>query len=279
MIILLLSVNYTISAGRMEIVNMEKRIFLDTVVVRSGDFFLRSLFGIETRNQIEVGGGVFVRNKNTSFLSDRGYYYRDSGRVLGIGNITLTKGNLMFSGDTIVYYPERDTGWIKGHFFFGSDSLVVNGKKGFFTADSLVVKERPITMIDSTRILSERLTYIYSDSTGIFNGDVEVLSGGVKGRCDRLVYLMKGSMGKAYNAPVFFTERDTVSGDSGYIYFDENRAVVFDGDIVSRLEDGVNHVKGDRIHFYYTEGRIDSVVIDGNPEGDYLTNGTESEGP
>ncbi len=126
---------------------------------------------------------------------------------------------------------------------------------------------------DTLQLLADTLVSYKLDSVSLFEAyyDVQIMSDGVSGVCDSLLYNMTDSVILLYQYPILWSDSTQLRGDTIMMSLKEegiNKIELIDNaSIISMDTDGYfNQVGGSQIDCFFDDGEMRSADVDGNTE-------------
>ena len=277
------------------------------LIAREGEYFVdekRAFFRTD----------VFVREKNSTILSDSLTYFRNETRSVAEGNVRVRDSaeNLVITGSRLEHWSAEDISRMTG-----TPALVQFDTTADGRVDTLLVRSR---MMESYRSGQRRLLAI--DSVRIVRSDLSALAGfamfypdgdSIMLRTEPVVWYEKTQIngdsidvylkmqqlehvdvqGNALAVSMVDTlgvvRFDQLAGETMHMFFTEKklRKVNLDRRATSvyhlfedSLANGLNRTSGDRIVMEFDSGKVTSITVIGGVEGEYvpenLVHGDES---
>lgn len=275
MILIFLLVPYEIYSGSMEIVDREKNIFKEGVEVRSEDFLITAKGAVQTDTSIILKDNVRVKSRNFSLSTDFLNYKIPQEIIFGSGNVKIWKKDTL-SGDSLIFFREKEEGELLGNLIFTSDSIQIKGESADFCEDSVVIRGNPEFKSPEIKVVSNYTVYLTEDSTYKFLTNVNFEASNISGNSGKLIHNIKNDKSILLNDPLILNNKDSITGDE--ILIDHKTGIMesMNGKVITHTEDGRNIVWGDTIYIYYNEETVDSVLVKGKSRGNFAKNGTES---
>ena len=225
-----------------------------------------------TNNVTVLGDHIVIDRKKNSFLATRKpvmilYKNNDSTYITAD---TLFSGLRKFDSSQQIIYQQTDT----------LNKQITNADKQQnklvfdINKDSSLVTEKPV---DTTGAVNEKQStetnepaardsiryFIAFHHVRIFNDSLQAVS-------DSLHYSTEDSTFKLFKEPVFWNNQTQVSGDTMYLYTENQKAkqlyVFNNGLVINKTKEGLfNQMGGRTINGYFTDGAIESIRVKGTP--------------
>lgn len=269
MILLLIFVPYKIEAGSMQILNRNKNIFKDGVEVRSTDLFLQAESGVETENYILLEGNVYLKSKEFYLTANKLKFHTPSKILYAIGKVKIWRKDTI-TGDSLVFYKEKESGQMIGRLRYVSDSIIVKGNYGRFCRDSLEIEGNPTFTSPSMTVNSNLIKYFLKDSTFLFLSNVNFKGSDISGKGEILRHSTKSKKSTILESPYIFQNSDSITGDKIEIDHEARILEAYKGTAVNNTEEGRNTVSGDTLRIFYSEHSTDSVIVKNNANGRFF---------
>lgn len=267
--------SYRINAGSMIIINRDTRIYNDSVRIVTGKYSIFADSAKETPDTLFIRGDVSIKKDSTELRSDFVNYVLRTKTFIAGSPVNITEGSNLIHGDKLFYISPVDSGIMQGNFLFQSESLLIFGDYAYLKGKDVKILGNPEFRGDSFDISADTITVFTQDSSILFQKCVRIKRKEVKGKAEKIMYFKNQKIARVYTNPLFFSDRDTVLGDSGCVYMSENRAVMYNGKSISHTKDGVNETYADSVIFFFESGKIDSIEFIGKTKGVFVKNGTE----
>lgn len=225
-----------------------------------------------TNNVTVLGDHIVIDRKKNSFLATRKpvmilYKNNDSTYITAD---TLFSGLRKFDSSQQIIYQQTDT--LNKQI---TDADKQQNKLVFdINKDSSLVTEKPV---DTTGTANEKQStetnepaardsiryFIAFHHVRIFNDSLQAVS-------DSLHYSTEDSTFKLFKEPVFWNNQTQVSGDTMYLYTENQKAkqlyVFNNGLVINKTKEGLfNQMGGRTINGYFTDGAIESIRVKGTP--------------
>ena len=222
-----------------------------------------------TNNVTVLGDHIVIDRKKNSFLATRKpvmilYKNNDSTYITAD---TLFSGLRKFDSSQHIMYQHTDT--LNNQ---KTDTVKQPGKLVFdLTKDSSLFK------VDTTAAVNEKQPIMLNEQAArdsiryfiafhhvrIFNDSIQAVS-------DSLHYSTEDSTFKLFKEPVFWNNQTQVSGDTMYLYTENQKAkqlyVFNNGLVINKTKEGLfNQMGGRTINGYFTDGAIESIRVKGTP--------------
>lgn len=225
-----------------------------------------------TNNVTVLGDHIVIDRKKNSFLATRKpvmilYKNNDSTYITAD---TLFSGLRKYDSLQQIIYQQTDT--LNKQI---TDAGKQQNKLVFdINKDSSLVPEKPA---DTTGTANEKQStetnepaardsiryFIAFHHVRIFNDSIQAVS-------DSLHYSTEDSTFKLFKEPVFWNNQTQVSGDTMYLYTENQKAkqlyVFNNGLVINKTKEGLfNQMGGRTINGYFTDGAIESIRVKGTP--------------
>ncbi len=266
MILLLIFVPYKIESGSMQIVNRDRNIFKNGVEVHSTNLFLRAESGVETQNYLLLEGNVYLESKDFHLTANKLKFHTPSKILYAIGKVKVWREDTI-TGDSLVFYKEKESGEMIGRFKYVSDSIIVKSNSGKFYRDSLKLRGKPTFTSPSMTVNSDFIKYFLKDSSFLFLSNVNFRGSAVSGKGEFLRHFIKSKKSTIAESPYIFQESDSITGDKIEIDHKNEVLEVYKGTAINNSENGRNVVSGDTLRIFYGEKSMDSVMVINNANG------------
>lgn len=275
MIFIFLSITYQVRADSVDIINRNKKILMGNVQITAEELIITGKRGIELKEYLLIEDSVYAKNKNTELLCDKIKYIPSVKNLHATGNLKIWENDTL-KGDSLFYSRESESGSIHNNVVYLAESLQVNGNKGYFHGDSIILTEDPVFLSEQIDIKSDSIIYLRKDSTFIFLNNVTFTGESIKGSGNKLMHSTINDMSFIYDKPVIIQDRDTILGD--IIKVDHLNEILksIKGKSINYTDEGRNHVIGETLKIFYREDEVDSIIVLNKGEGKFYKNEDKS---
>ena len=262
----------------------------------------------QDNGDVEVRGNAFVRdgkqklrsdiifyNKKTKLFSSEGRSKINSasnqleadniksldktGRATGDVIFQDTSGGVRIDSD-ILEFDQTESSYNKAYNVDGQALLRANmdgGDSLYIVADTLYSFQQISYDTLSSYDLDSVISYTYlSDTVDFLTAyyKVKVYNSDFQAVCDSLAYNTKDSILTLYKNPIMWSDTSQFKGDTIVMYFKNetlDRLDLFPKSFIINSTDEVfyNQIRGKRTNAFFTEGKIDSMIVSGNAQSIY----------
>lgn len=227
----------------------------------------------DTRKDLaRFGRGARLVSKAQEITGDSIRYDRKAGIGEAFGNVAIndTVNDLLVRGDRAWYDEGRDKSIVTGHaemvMLIGGDSLFLHGDSLVATADTTWTPRSDTSSNDTAREAPKVIR--------AFHG-VRFFKSDLQGACDSLVYAGTDSLIHMFRAPVLWSGKDQITGDSVRIALRNGKAhrlFVRGNAFMASQADSVHYdqVAGRTLTGYFNENELRTVVAEGNSRTVYF---------
>ena len=251
-------------------------------------------FAYEKEQMAEILKNVKIDDEGTIITSGIAKYYKEERKAILKNSVELIEGKQILKADSLVYFKEK-----KISKAFGNVSLIdleqktdVTGnygeysfvnEEGFMTDNPklmLIEKDNKITITGDTLRMKRKENFMSC------NGNVKVSEDSITARAGYLEYYSDAEKIYLHTEPVIEQKgKSTLTGFSIEIFLKKREIVktiaTVDAKGIYQFSDsGTNDVMGDTIIIFFTDGKVERIVVHGNASGFYkkvLAEGKEGE--
>lgn len=255
-----------------------------TIVTKENTITCRSGWFDSERDISQFSKKAQIRSKEQTIKGDSIYYDRKAGFGKVIGNIELADSSekMTIKGHYAEHYERSGKSFVTKEAemiqIYQQDTFHLHGDtlRAAYTDDSLrIVNERyvaPKDTIDRFKGL-HRILFAYRN-VAFFKKDIQ-------GRCDSLAFSFKDSLMRLYNAPVIWSDKNQLTGDTIVVKSGNGKimGMTINGSaFITTEEDSTrfNQIKGLKMKGYFNDNKLSKIFVEGNGQTVYYAKDKEA---
>jgi lipopolysaccharide export system protein LptA len=268
--------------------------FKDNVVLKSPDYTMESDtldYYSTSKTAYFFGPTKIISNENT-ILCNYGWYNTKTEKAQFSKGATIINDSNYISADSLIYDKKIGKGIGIGniHLYDSTERFEVFGQYGQYfqklklsiiSGMPLAVKSDPE---DTFYLMADSLYFSNDTSNRYLRAfhHTSISQKDFKGRCDSLIYNFKDSSIHLYHAPILWSGKNQITGDTVRIYI-RNGSIktlnVFGNSfLASEINaEAFNQIAGKKMVNQFSDNKLSSVLVEGNAESIYYIRNNETD--
>lgn len=281
--------NMTVTSRRGYYFNIIKKAhFKGDVIVQSPDYHLiADTMQYDTEREISYFTGPTVITMRNEVIECESGTHNAKSDISSFGkNTRLRSGTQKIVTDSLFYNNNTGLGNCYHSFRWTDTTMnaILTGRRAAFQREQQKVTATDSALLiylvdrDSLFLHADTLKS-HKDTVGDFTEffafhHVRIYKSNLQGVCDSLSFSFKDSTIRMYEQPILWSEENQLTGDTVALLLRHeriHRVELFpNGFIINRAHQELyNQIKGRHIFGYFTKGRLDKMLVEGNGESIY----------